>query len=139
MVKQGGIMSTRKIGIRTYRKVYVEIKSREDETKWKDFFKKYFPNHYAKELLNDDLLIDVEAYHRCHSYETKAIAISPSGYGYISLRLASYGHYPEVKDFEEFKLTACYRTIIAQGVTLEEGTPNFIYIKKNQVWLLKNE
>ena len=114
--------------VETYNKVFVQIESREDETKWKDFFRKYFPNHYAKKILDEDLVIDVIARHSGHAYENKSVAVSSSGYGYISLRFAYYGGYQEVKDFEEFKLTACYKSIVAQGVTLDVGKPKVISI-----------
>ena len=47
--------------LETFSKVYVQIESREDEKKWKDFFSHYFPNHYASKMLGEDLIIDVAA------------------------------------------------------------------------------
>ena len=118
----------KKSPVESFVKVFVQIESRDDETKWKEFFKTYFPNHYAKRLLDEDLVIDVVARHSGKAYQNKSVAVSPGGYGYISLRFAYYGGYQEVRDFEEFKLTACYKSIVAQGVTLEVGEPEVISI-----------
>ena len=32
--------------------VYVEIETKEDEAKWKEFLREYFPNHYAIDMLD---------------------------------------------------------------------------------------
>ena len=108
-----------KQALETFYKVYVQIESKEDESKWKEFLKQYFPNHYASKLLEDDLIIDVIARYSGQAYTNKSVAVSPSGYGYINLRFACFGGYQEVNNFEEFKLTACYKSIIARGVTFE--------------------
>ena len=123
-------MEKEKQPIETYEKVFVQIESREDEEKWKSFLKHYFPNHYAQKLLEEDLVIDVIARHSGHAYDNKSIAVSPKGYGGISLRFAYNGGYQEVNNFEEFKLTACYKNILAQGVALEKGQPKIIPIKR---------
>ena len=119
-----------KEALETFDKVYVQIESKEDESKWKEFLKRYFPNHYASKLLDDDLVIDVAARYSGHAYENKSVAVSPNGYGYIILRLADWGGYEEVNNFEEFELTACYKAILAQGVTLEVGRPGIVSIKR---------
>ena len=120
--------ATKRNSIETFGKVYVQIKSKEDETKWKVFLKEYFPNHYASKLLDDNLVIDMDAFYSGRAYQNKSIAVSPNGYGAISLRFAHYGGYQQVDNFEEFKLTSCYNTIIKNGPFLGKGTPEIIKI-----------
>lgn len=109
--------------LRLYAKVCVEITSREDEKRWKRFLKNYFPNHYASSLLEKDLLISEAAKKKG---KCRLIGVSPNGYGYITHRLAYYGGYCEVSDFEEFIKTGCYKTIVKQGVKLDQGSPEIV-------------
>lgn len=97
-------------------KVYLIVKTKEDEEKWKSFLSHYFPNHYASGLLKDDLL-------------GSRIAVSLSGYGYLSLLCCCYGNYFEVEDFERFKETKVYKDIINRGVSLDVGEPSVVHIR----------
>ena len=129
-IRIGGIMNNTKKtdSKKDYDNIFVQIKSKDDEAKWKDFLSYYFPNHYASTLLNEDLVIDIEAYCKGNGYINKSIAVSPSGYGYITLRFANFGGYEEVDNFEVFKLTNCYKTIVNQGKKFEVGMPTVIHI-----------
>lgn len=122
---------TEKTLLKDYDKIFVQIKSKEDETKWKLFLKHYFPNHYASRLLGDDLVIDVDSKNAGRGYINKSVAVSTKGYGYITFKFADLGGYKEVNDFEEFKLTRCYENILAQGVTFDVGKPEIINLKGN--------
>ena len=110
-------------------KIIVQIKSKEDEIKWKAFLRKYFPNHYASSILDKDLVIDIDAYRSGRGYQSKTIGVAIDGFGYISMRLAHYGNYYEVNDFIEFMDTSCYQIIIKNGPSYSEGTPEIIKIK----------
>lgn len=116
--------------IKNYEKVYVQIESKEDEKKWKKFLKKYFPNHYASSLLDDDLVIDVNRKNKGKWYTSKNVGVDKDGYGYIPTRYAYYGGYHFIKDFEEFKYTLCYRNIIKQGISYSQGEVEIININK---------
>lgn len=109
-------------------KICIEITSKEDEKKWKEFLRIYFPNHYAKDILNKDLVIDVESAKLGLPYLSKMIGVSETGFGYLNAKFAYYGGYERVKDFEEFKSTDCYRIIIKNGVSYKEGEPEVITI-----------
>ena len=113
---------------KTIKTVYLEITSREDEKKWKEFLKHYFPNHYASRILKQDLVVeDVNKQHR-----VKRIGVSPDGYGWLSAMCICFGRpgrYIPVKDFDEFQTTEVYLSIIKQGVKLDEGEPSVISIK----------
>ena len=121
---------TDKTSLSTFLKVFVQIESKNDEKKWKNFLGHFFPNHYASKLLDSDLVIEREARHSGHAYTNKSIAVSPKGYGYITFRFAYLGGYQEVNNFDEFKLTACYKAIVAQGVVLDTGRPEIIEMKR---------
>ena len=99
-------------------KACIQIKTKEDERRWKEFLSTYFPNHYSKRILRKDL-----------TKSPSLIGISPKGYGYITHRLAHYGQYQEIKDFSQFQATHCYRAILSQGPSLEEGDVEIITIK----------
>ena len=99
-------------------KACIRIKTKEDERRWKEFLDTYFPNHYSKRILRKDL-----------TKSSSLIGISPKGYGYITHRLAHYGQYEEIKDFHQFQATHCYRAILSQGPSLEEGDVEIITIK----------
>ncbi len=109
--------------------VYFEIASKEDETKWKEFLRYYFPNHYAKEILDDDLVVDISKDHRL----VKRIAVGIDGYGWLSAMCLHYGG-PElfihINDFEEFKSTSIYKEIIKLGINYRVGEPQVITKKK---------
>ena len=102
------------------KRVYVCIKSKEDESKWKQFLAFYFPNHYAKEMLNEDLVSS--------STSSKRIGLDPNGYGWLSFLCKTYGGFKEVEDFKEFKTTDCYKQIIANGIKLDEGEPSVVNV-----------
>ena len=93
-------------------RVFVQIKSRDDETKWKNFFKYFFPSCFVFEILDEDLMIDIKAYKKGRAYTNKSILIDEEGYGYISLRTASYANIKEIDDFEEFRKTSCYHFVV---------------------------
>ena len=93
-------------------RIYVQIKSREDETKWKNFFKYFFPSCSASEILKEDLMVDIKAYKKGKAYDNKSILITEDGYGYISLRTAHYANVKEVDDFEDFRKTICYHLVV---------------------------
>ena len=114
----------------TKQKVFVQIKSRGDESKWKAFLKQYFPNCHASKLLEEDLVIDVVLRQSGRCYENKSIAVTPDGYGKITFRFAAAGHYKEVENFEEFKLTKCYKDIVKQGPNVDPSEVKIINIKK---------
>ena len=102
------------------KRICVYIKSKEDEQKWKEFLGHYFPNHYAKEILNQDLISTPSS--------SKRIGVEPSGFGWLSLLCKTYGGFIEVKDFDEFKTTDCYKQIIANGIKLDEGEPSVVSV-----------
>ena len=99
--------------IKTGSKVYVYIKTKQDEKKWKEFLGHYFPNHYASKILKQDLLSTKERVNR--------LGVSPDGFGWLSQMIAGLGTYLEVQDFEEFKKTYCYKQIVKNGVGYKEG------------------
>ena len=117
---------TRDKELATFMEVCIEITSREDEKKWKKFLHHYFPNHYASGILEKDLVLVITNKHKGHV--SKLIGISPSGFGWLSHMLAHYGGSQEIKDFEEFKKTACYKAIRKQGVFYGEGNPSVVHI-----------
>lgn len=101
-------------------RVCISIKTKEDEKKWKEFLSYHFPNHYASSILKEDLIDN--------GFWSKRIGVSPEGYGWISARFSHYGKFIEVDNFEEFKKTSCYQTIIDNGVILDKGSPILIKI-----------
>ena len=114
--------------MKDFMKIYVTIKTKADERRWKEFLGKYFPNHYAKRLLEDDLVINYEDYLDGKGYDSKNIAVEMDGYGYISRMLIYYGHYEKVFDFADFRDTLLYKRIVERGVVLERGEPSCINI-----------
>ena len=114
--------------LESFDKVIVEIKSKEDEQLWKQFLKKYFPNHYASGILNEDLVIDMDLANKGKAYESKSIGIDEDGFGYLSFKLAYFGGFKEVANFEEFTKTKCYKAIINNGVSLKVGEPKVVKI-----------
>ena len=110
----------------TFEEVCIEITSREDEKKWKRFLHRYFPNHYASRILGEDLVVTIT--NKRNGYVSKLIGVSPRGFGWLSHMLAHYGGSHEIKDFNEFKKTACYKTIRKQGVFYGEGSPSVVHI-----------
>lgn len=92
------------INIKNYEKVYFIIKTKEDEKKWKDYLGKYFPNHYAKGLLEENLL------------GKHFIGVDVDGYGILETQILRLKIYKRVNDFEKFKNTKCYQMIIEKGV-----------------------
>ena len=102
--------------IKTGSKVYVYIKTKRDEKKWKEFLYQYFPNHYASKILKEDLISTNEC--------AKRIGINPKGFGWLSQMIARLGTYLKVNDFNEFKKTRCYKQIIKNGINYEEGEPS---------------
>lgn len=116
---------------------YLEITSREDEKKWKEFLSHYFPNHYAKEILERNLV--VETGKGCHI--SKRIGIGVNGYGWLSGMCLFYGgpeKFKNIKNFEEFKETEIYKEIVKRGPTLKEGEPEVIHSRKGNTWKKKN-
>ena len=111
-----------------HQEVYVEIESIEDETKWKKFLKHHFPNHYAVDILDKNLV--TEPSDRFGGRKVHRIGVGIQGFGYLSARCMIVGKrsgvYIKVKDFEEFKETDVYKTIVKQGPKLEKGSPNII-------------
>ncbi len=116
--------------MKDYMKVFVTIKTQADEKRWKEFLGKYFPNHYAKKLLDENLVIDYEEYLDKGSTNGTHIAVDMDGYGYISLKLACYGDYKEVFDFADFRKTLLYETIVKKGINKTKGKVSVINIKK---------
>lgn len=118
---------------KNYKTAYLEIRSKDDEKKWKEFLNFYFPNHYAKEILEEDLVVPDGV--GCHP--SKRIGVGVDGYGWLSGMCLFYGG-PEifisVKDFEEFKETNTYKQIIKNGPTLKEGEPQIIHFRKGNPW-----
>ena len=105
---------------------YLEIQNKEDERKWKEFLKTYFPNHYAKGLLNDDLVIE----NPDKSHNLKIIGVNEDGYGYLAIRClleAKSITYIKVKDFEEFTQLDIYKNIINRGPIASKGEPRIVY------------
>lgn len=80
------------INIKDYEKGYFIVKTKEDEKKWKDFLGKYFPNHYAKGLLEENLL------------GKHFIGVDGDGYGILGTQILRLKIYNLVNDFEEFKI-----------------------------------
>lgn len=108
--------------MKDYMKIFVQIKTKEDEKRWKEFFTKYYPINGR--ILNDNLVIDYEAYLDGRGYENKSIAITIDSYGYISLRFAHWGNYNEVFDFADFKHTLLYKTIIEIEIIKKKRNKN---------------
>ncbi len=104
------------------------ISSYEDEKKWKEFLKTYFPNHYAIKLLDQDLVVEPShPWPRPH----KRIAVGLTGFGHLP-KFIFYGApelYVPVKDFYEFKKTDIYRDIVLRGPMFNEGFDNCVHIK----------
>ena len=93
--------------------VYLEITSREDEKKWKEFLRHYFPNHYASSILDEDLVVSKSKSLR----KVKRIGISVDGYGWLSatiLFLCPKEHFVHVNDFNEFMTTDVYKEIVSR-------------------------
>lgn len=108
--------------------VYLEITSKEDEKKWKEFLGHYFPNHYAKDILNRDLVV-IQSKER---HQSKRIGIDVNGFGWLSSMCLHYGDpelFIQVKDFEEFKETDVYKHIVNTGPSFEEGEPRIIHLR----------
>ena len=107
--------------------VYLEIKSKEDEKKWKEFLRHYFPNHYASSILDEDLV--VQEPDKCHI--SKRIGVGVDGFGWLSGMCLHYGreYFIHVEDFEEFMKTDIYKAIVDNGPTLKEGSPQIIPFK----------
>ena len=103
-----------------FEKVYFIVSTKEDEKKWKEFLHKYFPNHYAKGLLEENLVCN------------HLIGVDVNGYGILGTHILRLHIYKRVKDFEEFKDTKCYKMILEKGITLEEGKPKIIHIKNKE-------
>ena len=108
--------------------IYLEITSKEDEKRWKEFLSFYFPNHYAKGILDTDLVIenpDIGHY-------SKRIGVSVDGYGYLSSMCLHYGpkeQFQYVDNFIEFMNTDVYHSIIDNGPKLTSGSPEIIGCK----------
>ena len=104
---------------------YLEIISREDEKKWKEFLRHYFPNHYASKILDEDLVVENPK----EGHISKRIGVSVKGFGWLSGMILHYApreyHIP-VKDFEDFKKTDIYKEIVANGPTFEVGSPQCV-------------
>ena len=111
--------------IKTGFKVYVYIKTKQDEKKWKEFLGHYFPNHYASKILKQDLLSTKEHVNR--------LGVDPDGFGWLSQMIASLGTYLEVRGFEEFEKTYCFKQIVKNGVSYEEGNPSCERIPLNRI------
>lgn len=108
--------------------VYVEIETKEDEAKWKEFLRSYFPNHYAIPILDRNLVTE-----STDNYKVKVahrIGVGKNGFGFLSAQCMIVGKrngvYVEVKDFEEFKKTEVYKSIVEQGPKLEKGSLSII-------------
>ena len=108
--------------------VYVEIETKEDEAKWKEFLRKYFPNHYAIEILEKNLV--TEPPDQFGGQKVHRIGVGRYGFGYLSARCMIVGKrsgaYIKVKDFEEFKETEVYKSIVKQGPKVGKGSPNIM-------------
>ena len=108
-----------------WKEAFVEIETKDDEKKWKAFFRTYFPNHYASGLLNEDL---VSKLNKDDSFTVRIIAVGVDGFGLLSCMCLHYArsHYVRVADFEEFKQTDIYQQIIDNGPSLKVGEPRII-------------
>ena len=98
--------------------VYFYVDTKEDEAKWKEFLGHYFPNHYAKGILDLDLVS-----------QDGRIGLDKDGFGWLSGMLIKPGNFRYVENFEGFKDTKVYQEIIEQGVILDVGRPKVIPIK----------
>ena len=111
-----------------YQEVYVEIETKEDEAKWKEFLRYHFPNHYAVDILDKNLV--TEPPDQFGAQKVHRIGVGIHGFGYLSAHCMIVGKrsgvYIKVKDFEEFKETDVYKAIVDQGPKLEKGSPAII-------------
>ena len=105
--------------------VYLEIASKEDEKKWKEFLRYYFPNHYAKDILDKDLVVEqTDGWH-----ESKRIGVSVDGFGWLSAMCLHYAPkelFIPIDNFDEFMKTDIYQQIVSRGPTFEVGSPQII-------------
>jgi len=108
-------------------RIAIYIKSKKDAKKWKMFLSYYFPNHYAKRILNTSMVNKPNPITRI--YKTRPISVTKDGYGYITLMLAYYGKAKFINDFNDFTKTKVYNDIISNGPIYEEGEPEVIEIK----------
>jgi len=90
--------------------IYFMVKTKEDEKKWKEFLRFYFPKHYAISILDRDWLEN-----------PRRIAVDIDGFGYIGTAVLQTYYFKPVKDFEDFMDTTCYKMIVARGVYKKRG------------------
>ena len=111
-----------------YQEVYVEIETKEDEAKWKEFLRHHFPNHYAIGILDENLV--TEPPDQYGGQKVHRIGVGIHGFGYLSAHCMIVGKrsgvYIKVKNFDEFKETDVYKAIVKQGPKLEKGSPVII-------------
>ena len=102
--------------------VYFRVSSKEDEKKWKEFLKHYFPNCYASEILKRDW------YKGHNGGGLQAISVDIDAYGLTSMICVCRARhlFQRVESFEEFKETDVYKYIVSRGPTLEAGEPKVV-------------
>ena len=96
-----------------WKEAFVYIKTEEDEKKWKEILRHYFPNHYASSILDKGLVVSKSKKTR----KVKRIGISVYGYGWLSatmLFLCPKEHFVHINDFNEFMTTDVYKEIVSR-------------------------
>ena len=87
---------------------YFRVTSKEDENKWKEFLGRYFPNCFASEILNKNLLKGQKR------RGLHAIGVNINGYGFVPMMCICKckSSLMQVKGFEQFTQTNLYKGII---------------------------